>query len=219
MLKVTEHTLNKIENYCFCENCTKILDIDVNDPHGLDRDSDGIACESLPKGVIATPQSEITPQTSPSPPTAVISTPNNVNLPVCTVVENSVYDGDTLRVDCSGQELKIRLACIDAPEKNQPGGIEARNHLRLLLANSGNQVKVNSITTDRYGRTVAELYLSSRELVQLRQVQEGMVWGYDRYKDDCPSWTAIAQAQKQAQLGKQGIWAGNPTPPWVFRKK
>ncbi|ACB54483.1 putative nuclease [Crocosphaera subtropica ATCC 51142] len=183
-----------------------------NDPHRLDSNSDGIACESLPRQAIANNS-----QPLPSPP-AVINNSLVANLPTCSVKAGSVYDGDTLRVLCNGQEIKIRFACIDAPEAKQAGGIEARDHLRSLLNNSGNQVKVNAITNDRYGRTVAELYTPAGELVQLRQVQDGMVWGNDKYKSDCPSWNAIAQAQQQAQQGKRGIWAGNPIPPWDWRR-
>ena len=35
-------------------------------------------------------------------------------LPGCRVA--SVYDGDTLRVQCGTEKLKVRLHCIDAPE-------------------------------------------------------------------------------------------------------
>ncbi len=187
-----------------------------NDPHRLDGDGNGIACESLPKG-----GSIATPQPSPSPPT-VLSNPNVANLSTCAVKPGSVYDGDTLRVLCNGQELKIRFACIDAPETKQAGGIEARDHLRSLLANSGNQVKVNSITTDRYDRTVAELFFlrgNQWQPVQEYQAKEGMVWGYEKYKSDCPSWEAIATAQQQAQAANKGLWAGNPTPPWEWRRQ
>ncbi|MDY7022876.1 MAG: hypothetical protein SWJ54_16270 [Cyanobacteriota bacterium] len=74
------------------------------------------------------------------------------------VVPGSVYDGDTIRVvpmNVNGfpkdQQLKIRFACIDAPERKQPGGIEARDELKQLLEMDGNRVKLNIITTDRYG--------------------------------------------------------------------
>ena len=42
----------------------------------------------------------------------------------------SIYDGDTLRVVRDGEELKIRLCGIDAPEIKQPLGIESRDYLR-----------------------------------------------------------------------------------------
>ena len=38
----------------------------------------------------------------------------------------SVGDGDTLTIrNTSGQNITVRLACIDTPERNQPGGKEA----------------------------------------------------------------------------------------------
>ena len=44
--------------------------------------------------------------------------------------ENSIYDGDTLRVRRGESELKIRFCGTDSPEIKQPMGIEARDHLR-----------------------------------------------------------------------------------------
>jgi len=38
----------------------------------------------------------------------------------------SVGDGDTLTIrNASGQNITVRLACVDTPERNQPGGKEA----------------------------------------------------------------------------------------------
>ena len=37
----------------------------------------------------------------------------------------SISDGDTLRVDRLGERVTVRLGCIDAPERDQPGGEEA----------------------------------------------------------------------------------------------
>ena len=44
------------------------------------------------------------------------------------LVPGSIYDGDTLRVTDGSKEIKIRLCGIDALEKDQPMGIEARDH-------------------------------------------------------------------------------------------
>ena len=92
-----------------------VLDADSRDPHRLDGDSDGLACESLPKGEAQTvnrTQPQITMGQS-FPLDNEIAT-----LPTCDVKSGSVYDGDTLRVLCNGTEFKIRFACIDAPEAN-----------------------------------------------------------------------------------------------------
>ena len=63
-----------------------------------------------------------------------------------------------------------------------------------------------------------ELYTPAGDLVQLRQVSDGMVWGYDKYKSDCPSWNEIATAQQQAQAANRRVWAENPIPPWEWRR-
>jgi endonuclease YncB( thermonuclease family) len=46
----------------------------------------------------------------------------------------TVTDGDTVRcVDPQGQEVKVRLVGIDAPERGQPFGTVARDALRDLV--------------------------------------------------------------------------------------
>ena len=140
------------------------------------------------------------------------------DFPVCDVKEGSVYDGDTLRVLCNSQESKIRFACLDSPEicPKQEGGIEARDHLRVLLNQAENKVKVNATDTDRYGRTVAELWMNRGngwELVQLQQVKDGQAWANGKYKEDCPSFQAIAKAEKEAKTAKRGIWGFLHNPP------
>ena len=119
------------------------------------------------------------------------------SFPTCDVRRGSVYDGDTIRVLCNSQESKIRFACLDSPEvrPKQEGGIEARDHLRSLLKGAGNKVKVNATDTDRYGRTVAELWMARGngwELVQLQQVRDGWAWGFERFKENCVSWQALS---------------------------
>ncbi len=71
--------------------------------------------------------------------------------------ENSVYDGDTLRVQRNGEELKIRLCGIDSPERDQKLGIEARDHLRSLANINNGELWLIPIEKDRHGRTVTEV--------------------------------------------------------------
>ncbi|MGH2414911.1 MAG: thermonuclease family protein [Microcystaceae cyanobacterium] len=101
----------------------------------------------------------------------------------------------------------------------QDKGIAARDHLRSLLNRAGNQVKINPVDTDRYGRTVAEIY-ANNQLVQLQQVKVGMVWAYEQYKSDCPHWNEIERAFQEARSQRKGIFLrGNPTPPWEWRAR
>ena len=85
---------------------------------------------------------------------------------------------------------KVRLACINSPElrgkRAEPAPAKAaRDQLRNLLV--GKQVGIRRITEDRYGRTVAELFLGQTN-VQQEMVASGHAKIYWRYADQCP-WT------------------------------
>ncbi len=84
----------------------------------------------------------------------------------------SAGDGDTLRVKSQGKVVTIRMACIDAPETGQrPWGQQSAAKLKQLLP-PGKTVQIRSIERDRYGRTVAELYLG-KQSVNLQMVKQG----------------------------------------------
>ena len=102
-----------------------------------------------------------------------------------TVVIDSCYDGDT----CTTTEgEKIRLACIDTPElrgsRADPiPAKEARDFFNALVA--GRRVSIRRITTDRYGRTVAELSVDGVNVQQF-MVVNGLASIYEKYADPCP---------------------------------
>ena len=151
----------------------------------------------------------------------IVGTSNTNNFDVCDVVPNSVHDGDTIRVKCQGEQVKVRFACIDAPELAQPMGTESRDYLRSLLSEANNQVKIQPITTDRYGRTVAQLWRKSsigEELVQSRMAGAGMAYPYDRYKSDCPDWEAVTSSSSRAESERIGVYSQNLEKPWDYRK-
>ena len=75
----------------------------------------------------------------------------------------------------------------------------------MLLNQAGDRVKVKAVDTDKYGRTVADLYTDDG-LVQLQQVRDGWVWANFKYKSDCAEWNAIAAAEKEAKAARRGIW-------------
>jgi len=132
--------------------------------------------------------------------------PDAAALPEYEVIENSIYDGDTLRVRSpKGEVFKIRSACVDAPELKQPWGEESRNYLRSMINEAGGKVKVKVINTDRYGRSVAELWTKSG-LLQSRMAAAEMAFAYDRYSKDCPNWDAVKSSEKAASELKVGVW-------------
>ena len=57
-----------------------------------------------------------------------------VDLPVHAAFVLSIGDGDTITVREESQRIKVRLACIDAPETSQtPYGMDSRRVLQILL--------------------------------------------------------------------------------------
>jgi len=118
---------------------------------------------------------------------------------------------------------KIRLACIDAAEKNQTGGLEARDFLRNLIKKNGSEVAMIPINTDRYGRTVAELILSPGKSPEVSIQEQLLISGnariYEQYSN-CPNIQAFRLAQDIGKNNKAGVWGDpNSIPPWEFRKQ
>ena len=140
------------------------------------------------------------------------------------VVPGSIYDGDTLRVERGGQELKIRFCGIDAPEIKQPRGIEARDHLRSLVAQGDGAIGVVPIEKDRYGRTVADLFIARPDGSEIhlnsQMVMDGMAYHYDRYSSSCPQPDVLVRAEEIAKEQSAGVWTNpNAEKPWEYRKR
>jgi micrococcal nuclease len=80
----------------------------------------------------------------------------------CTLM--SVTDGDTLRAACP-QPTRIRIANIDAPERDACPGPAARATAALQALVIGH-LTVTPLYQDRYGRTVATVEAQGRDLGQ-----------------------------------------------------
>ena len=131
-----------------------------------------------------------------------------------TSLENiRVVDGDTIRAEAKGKEIKIRLVEIDAPEINQPFGAQSKNFLNRLL--NEKDVTLISQGEDRYGRTLGEIYANG-ESANALMIKSGFAWVYDRYVKD----SSLYKYQDQAKAENLGLWqAENPIAPWVWRKQ
>ena len=130
----------------------------------------------------------------------------------------SVGDGDTMRVADGDKRLTIRMACIDAPETAQrPYGAASRQSLQTL-APVGSVVTLRPQTTDRYGRTVAEVFRDGRS-INLAMVSSGAAFAYRKYLGACDG-SAYLAAEAAAQRQRNGVWAvpGGIQRPWDWRK-
>jgi endonuclease YncB( thermonuclease family) len=128
----------------------------------------------------------------------------------------SIGDGDTIRVRQAGKALAVRLACIDAPENVQtPYGLKSRQYLQKRLP-IGSEVSLIIKTTDRYGRSVAEVF--SGVNINLAMVEDGQAFAYRQYLRGCDT-KSYLEAEERASRRRLGVWQvpGGITRPWVFR--
>ncbi|HLP87683.1 MAG TPA: PhnD/SsuA/transferrin family substrate-binding protein [Nostocaceae cyanobacterium] len=147
-----------------------------------------------------------------------------------------IDDGDTITVtDVSGQNIKVRFACIDAAETpkskadnntNNPAdknqflwGNKAKERLKSLINQNGNQVNLNIVDTDRYGRKIAEVRLPDGTFVQQTLVKEGLAMVYRQYIKNCASASIVEQAEAEAKQQRLNIWGDSQfTAPWDYRR-
>ena len=131
----------------------------------------------------------------------------------------SVGDGDTVRVSEGSKRITVRLACIDAPETSQrPWGGMSTALLKQLMP-VGSEVSLRVQTTDRYGRTVAEL-LNHRGNVNQLMVGAGQAFAYRRYLRQCDAQKYL-QPEADAKQHSRGVWSVGPsgiTRPWDYRR-
>ena len=124
-----------------------------------------------------------------------------------------IADGDTLTLlTSSNEQVKIRLAGIDTPERKQPFGNRAKQALANLAFQKQATVEVE--TTDRYGRTVGAVFVDGQN-VNAELVKQGMAWVYRKYNKDMALYGLESRAKKE----KLGLWLEeNPIPPWEWRR-
>lgn len=124
-----------------------------------------------------------------------------------------ITDGDTIDVLTDQNEtIRLRLNGIDAPERGQPFGNNAKQFLSDLVG--GQTIRIVDLLRDRYDRMIAELY-RGEERVTLSLVKAGLAWHYVRYSDD----NELALAETTAKASSLGLWNDHRfVAPWDWRK-
>ncbi len=127
----------------------------------------------------------------------------------------SITDGDTIKIlTLAKQQIKVRLADIDTPEKRQPYGKKAKKILSDKIY--GKQVEVEKVTTDRYKRLVGRVYFRGRN-INSEMVADGAAWVYRKYSKD----PELLKLERQAKKKRLGLWAlpyDQRVPPWEWRR-
>ncbi len=124
-----------------------------------------------------------------------------------------VVDGDTMVI--AGE--KLRLHGIDAPELDQPCGLNgaewrcgiwARDELAARV--DGHEVTCEARERDRYERLLVTCRIGQADLAQ-DLVRDGVAFAYRRYS------TAYVPDEAKAKREGRGLWAGEVALPETFR--
>lgn len=119
-----------------------------------------------------------------------------------------VYDGDTI-VLTNGE--RVRLLGINAPEitshfrKGEPGGVAARDWLKLVLSVGDIYLEYDIEKRDRYKRLLAYVFTSEGDFINAMLVEKGLaivsiVHPNQRYAN------TLAAAQATAEAASVGMW-------------
>lgn len=126
-----------------------------------------------------------------------------------------VTDGDSITVRTGEENIKVRLAQIDAPESGQPWGTRSRQELADMVA--GRTITIKPTGKDRYDRTIAQLEADGLD-VNRDMVARGAAWAYVDYVTD-PS---MIDTERRARARSVGLWAmpeNERVAPWVYRQQ
>lgn len=125
----------------------------------------------------------------------------------------SVHDGDTARVEKpDGTVVNIRFIYCDAPEIDQPHGIQSRDFVRGMIDDK--QVTVRSEGTDDYGRVLGEITIDGTS-VNKEVIREGHGWWFYHYHEE----PELGDLEVEARSQKKGLWAAeSPIYPRAWRR-
>ena len=118
-----------------------------------------------------------------------------------------VIDGDTVLLD--GEE-RVRLIGIDTPETVHPSrpvecyGREASAFLRQTVQGRNVRLQFEQQRQDRYGRTLAYLYLKDGTFVNAEMVREGYAHAYTRYP--FRHMEDFRRLERSAREAGRGLW-------------
>jgi micrococcal nuclease len=118
-----------------------------------------------------------------------------------------VVDGDTVVLQAIGP---VRLIGIDTPETVDPRkpveyfGREASEYLRAMLAGRAVRLEYDQTRRDRYGRTLAYLYLADGRFVNLEMVRQGYAHAYVKYPFRLMD--EFVAAEHEAREANRGMW-------------
>ena len=126
----------------------------------------------------------------------------------------SVLDGDAIEVLHNTHPERVHLSGIDCPDHSHVFGTRAKPAGFAIVF--GKDVTIDTHGRDKYGRTLADVFLLDGTNVNHTLVKDGWCWWYRKYASED---TALEGLEKDAREAKKGLWADSQTvPPWKWRK-
>ena len=136
--------------------------------------------------------------------------------PERTVRVDYVIDGDTFTTK-SGET--VRLLAINTPEKRgrdnkpEPFAMAATDALKNLIAKQEVTLKFDNNPKDRYGRTLAHVYLPRDQWVNEAMLASGLAHVYS-FPDNQSHLNHLLTIEAQARQAEKGLWAD---PRWAVK--
>ena len=129
-----------------------------------------------------------------------------------------IIDGDTLTILLEGDEIRVRLWGIDAPETTQAGGQRAAAGLESIIP-PGTMTNVHPVETDRYGRMVAVIGPEDGWAINMILAARGHAFHVDAYGSKGNR--CLREAERAARDQRMGVWeqGNNTVRPWEHRRK
>jgi endonuclease YncB( thermonuclease family) len=129
------------------------------------------------------------------------------------------HDGDTVVLQ---DGTHVRLVGINTPEVAEEGqpaeplAIRARDHLRQLLFQHRNQVQLlyGEQRQDRYGRSLAYLWLPDGTNIAAELLNEGLGW-LVAIPPDLQFLDCLQKSEAAARTAQRGVWQGDT---WAQRE-
>ncbi|MBI2147488.1 thermonuclease family protein [Candidatus Woesearchaeota archaeon] len=116
----------------------------------------------------------------------------------------SIIDGDTFELTDGD---KIRLLCIDAPERGELFYEESKMALARLVLNKDIILTNGTTDRDRYGRLLRYVYVQDR-FVNTALVDDGYAAAYrpSSSADDDPTCVGFRESEQIARMKRFGMW-------------
>ena len=138
----------------------------------------------------------------------------------------SVLDGDTFSATDGNVTCRVRIAAMDAPERQQAYGKMAKYRLEALLKSQHVTITPVGKGHDKYGRVLGHVFLNGED-ISLQMIQEGLATYYrpscHDYPEDKKKYDynpqKYVEAEQMARSKGKNIWsAPRSVLPCKFRR-